>query len=197
MTPDYGAHPQTGFAVTGKPAAQTLAVAVTGRFTSAFAGKGSPLLAAPAAPAAADKGGAAPGGGAVATPKPSDSPGFAGVIDRSPDGAKLVVVSSSTFGSDLTLDLATQGMGTAYAAPIDFLQNVADWATQDPALLALRGRTEYANTLRPMTESVQALWEYLDYAFAVIGLVLVWGWRLWTRGRDRARYARIVEEVTA
>ncbi|WP_127900109.1 Gldg family protein [Solirhodobacter olei] len=189
VTPDYQAHPNNGFAVTGPRGSDLLAVALTGSFKSAFAGKDSPLLfkpdknVKPKKPAAKD---------AKAPP-----PEFQGVIDRSPANAKLVVVSSSSFGSDLTLALASQGLGTRYTKPVDFLQNVADWATEDPALLALRGRTQYANTLLPMTPTTQALWEYLNYAFAILGLILVWVWRRWTVGRDRARYGRILNEVSA
>lgn len=192
VTPDYQKYPATGFDVTGKRGADTLAVAVTGSFRSAFAGKPSPLLAPPPPKAAS---GAAKAGAGKA--KAAAAPGFAGVIDHSPDSAKLVVVSSSSFASDLTLALASQGLGTEYTAPVDFLQNVADWATEDPALLSLRGRTEYANTLVPMTAAEQTLWEYLNYAFAVAALALVLGWRRWTRARDRVRYTRILNEVSA
>src|SRR3546814_6076556 len=38
LMPDYAAHPETGFASGEDRGAQTLAVAVSGRFTSAFAG---------------------------------------------------------------------------------------------------------------------------------------------------------------
>lgn len=190
VTPDYAAHPDTGFAVSGPRGADTLAVALTGPFRSAFAGQPSPLLAAPATPAPAAQ--TAPGAA-----KPPAPPSFAGVIDHAPASAKLVVVASSAFGSDLTLQLASQGLGTEYTAPVDFLQNVADWATEDPALLALRGRTQYANTLVPMTAADQAFWEYLNYILAIAGLALVWGWRRWAGQRDRARYARILKEVTA
>jgi ABC-2 type transport system permease protein len=193
VTPDYQAHPGTGFAITGKRGADTLAVALTGSFHSAFAGKPSPLLPKPAKKSA-KTGGTTASVSKSGKPKPPD---FGSVIDRSPASAKLVVVSASSFGSDLTLALASQGLGTEYTAPIDFLQNTADWATEDPALLALRGRTQYANTLVPMSTATQALWEYLNYAFAIFGLALVWGWRRWTVGRDRARYGRILNEVTA
>jgi len=190
--PDYQTYPSTGFAATAKRGGETLAVAVTGSFRSAFAGKTSPLLAKPDdGKVDAGKAGAGPGKDA---PK---GPDFAGVIDRSPDSAKLIVVSASTFGSDMTLSLASQGAGTEYTAPIDFLQNATDWATQDPALLKLRGRTEYANTLMPMSPAEQSFWEYINYVFALALLGLVWLWRRQVRNRDRARYARILEEVTA
>ena len=206
-TPNYTLYPGTGFPLSGKRGAATLAVALSGSFRSAFAGKPSPLLATPAAPAPADAAAkaaapasppASPPAHPSATPpaKPA-APQVAGVIDHAPSGAKLVVISSSSFGSDLTLALASEGLGTQYRAPIAFLQNVADWATENPALLALRGRTEFANTLPPMSPAAQAFWEYLDYAFAVLGLGLVWFWRRWSLRRDRARYARILNEVTA
>lgn len=197
-TPDYDKFPQSGFAVDGPRKSEVLAVALTGSFRSAFAGKPSPLASRPetAAKPAASATGKTDAKPAAPKSAPVD-PSVAGVIDHAQSSAKLVLISSSSFGSDLTLRLASQGMGTQYAAPIDFLQNVADWATEDPALLSLRGRTQYANTLLPMSASAQALWEYLEYAFAILGLALVWAWRRWARGRDRIRYAHILKEVTA
>jgi len=191
VLPDYGRHPETGFPVTGARGRQTLAVALSGPFRSAFAGQDSPLLRRETDAAAAED------TGATAEDDGSERPAFGGVIERSPASAKLVVVAASSFGSDLMLDLASQGLNTVYTAPVDALLNAVDWATEDPGVVALRGKTQFANTLHPLTASAQSLWEYANYALAALGLALVWGWRRLVLRRDRARYARILNEVAA
>lgn len=197
LLPDYKTYPDSGFEPGEERAAQLLAVALTGRFTSAFAGEESPLLAQPEEAAGDAEDEAEDGAAEGEEPTEEAEHRLAGVIERSPENAKLVVVASATFGSDLMLDLASQGMGTLYRRPLDFLQNVVDWATEDPALLALRGETQFANMLRPMTPDRQSFWEYANYAFAVFGLGLVWGWRQLVRLHDRNRYARILREASA
>lgn len=84
-----------------------------------------------------------------------------------------------------------------YTRPIEFLQNVIDWAIEDPALLSLRGKTQFAHTLHPMTARTQVILEYLNYGFAALGLFLVWIWRRFVQFRDRTSYIRILSEVKA
>ena len=92
------------------------------------------------------------------------------VIRKSPESARLVVVSSGSFASDTMLDLITQSLGTVYTEPVTFIQNAVDWSLEDPALLALRGQSRYARTLEPMTRQQQRGWEYANYGLALLGL---------------------------
>jgi ABC-2 type transport system permease protein len=205
VVPDYNTYPGTGFPVKDERKSQVLAVAVQGRFDSFYAGKESPLAAAPAPAPAQDKSTDAKAAAAktaadknpakdkMAAKAPSEMP--VGVIDRSPASAKLVVVASNTFATDAAIGLASEGLGTYYTKPVAFLQNVVDWSLEDPALLALRGRTEFARTLRPLSEDAQRTWEYANYAMALAGLLIVWGWRRLVAGADRRRYLRILAEV--
>ncbi|MGE5088381.1 MAG: Gldg family protein, partial [Candidatus Levyibacteriota bacterium] len=212
LIPDYRAHPDSGFAVTGERKPRLLAVALQGRFDSFYAGKQSPLAAAasgkdgPAgaggtagSKAAASTAASAPTTAAVANGKPAagDATPAGGVIDRSPESAKLVIIASNTFASDDTIDLASAGLGTLYTKPLELVQNAVDWSLQDPGLLALRGRTELARTLTPMREREQRAWEYGNYALALVGLLIVWMWRRQVGKADRRRYQRILAEAQA
>lgn len=176
LVPDYGVHPDTGFPLPAERGSQLLAVAVEGRFDSFYGGKDAPL----AARGEGDEAGAAP---------------IAGVIDRSPETARLVVIASNTFASDAAISLASQALGSVYLRPIEFLQNAIDWSLEDRGLLALRGRAEFARTLAPLSEGGRVFWESLNYALVLGGLLLVWGWRRLVGRADRARYRQILAEV--
>lgn len=176
IVPDYRAHPDTGFAVNGERGPRLLAVALEGRFESFYQGKDSPL--ATAAEEDADQ-----------------QTTVTGVIGRSPESARLVLIASNTFASDTAIGLASEGMGTLYTTPVEFLQNAIDWSLEDRGLLALRGRTQFARTLAPLPAGDQMAWEYLNYALALAGLAGVWGWRRYVRRADRLRYQQILAEV--
>jgi ABC-2 type transport system permease protein len=178
IIPDFAVDPVLGFAPGEERGRKLLAVAVEGRFDSFYQGKETPR-------AAPTEGGSTEDG--KGTPR--------SVIERSPESARLVLVASNTFASDIALDLASQGLNTLYTQPIEFLQNAIDWSLEDPGLLSLRGRTQLARTLEPLDEGRQQLWEYLNYGLALGGLVLVWAWRRRVASSDRLRYQRILAEA--
>lgn len=193
LVPDYRAHPDTGFAVEGERKPRLLALAVEGRFDSFYQGKESPLAKAKAE---ADKGDASEDAAQKAGAENTDkAPRITGVIDRSPESARLILVASNSFASDAALDIASQGLNTLYTKPLAFLQNAIDWSLEDRDLLALRGRTQLARTLDPLREGEQRLWEYLNYGLALLGLAAVWGWRRRVAASDRRVHDRILAEV--
>lgn len=179
VLPNYQAFPETGFHVNDDRQAYRMAVAIEGRFDSFYKGKESPLAKKDAA-AGTDKDAAAQ---------------VTGIIDHSPDSARLIVVSSNTFASDIAMELASQGLGTPYTKSLAFIQNVVDWSLEDRSLLTLRGRTQLARTLDPLAEGRQQLWESANYGLALIGLLLVWVWRRRVAVRDQRRYRAILTEA--
>ena len=206
IQPDFTAYPRTGFPEEKPAGPQVLAVALSGRFTSFFKGKPSPLAAEPEEKSAeketqaaeagkeesddAQDAGAGDGTSEQETDEAAARPHP--VIETSPEQAKLVVIGSGTFVSDTVLDLATQALGTRYFKPVDLVQNVVDWALEDPALLALRGRGQYSRLLEPLDPGQRAFWEYLNYALALLGLGIVYlGYRS-LRERRRRWYRRVL-----
>ena len=117
------------------------------------------------------------------------------VIERSPESARIILVGSNTFAEDAVLNLASEGLGTLYTQPVEFLQNAIDWSLEDRGLLSIRSRAQFARTLVPMERSGQLFWEYLNYGLALLGLVAVWFWRRWVRQSEQLRYRSILAEV--
>lgn len=196
VVPDFTGHPDGGFAVGGERKPRVLAVALEGRFDSFYQGKDSPLAKAAADEKKDDKKetpGQPPQKDQPKDPAKDQAP--TSVIEASPESAKLVLVASNSFATDAAINLASEGVGTYYTKPMEFLQNVIDWSLEDPSLLSLRGRTQLARTLAPLSESRQRTWEYINYALALAGLAVVWAWRRMVARNDRHRYQRILAEV--
>ncbi len=198
LVPDFRRYPQLGFNAPKDRASQLLGVMVEGRFDSAFKGKGSPLIKAaetkikPEEGADKDKAETPPADAAKAKPQ---SPSISGVIERSADSARLVVLSSNALFTDNTEELISEGLGTPYRKPAEFAQNLIDWSLEDQGLLGIRSRGHFARTLVPMQRSTEMFWEYLSYGLAIAGLVLVWALNRRRRRLAQGRYARILQEV--
>ena len=104
------------------------------------------------------------------------------LVQTSPSSAKLIVISSNSFAADGSIDLASHALNTLYTKPLEFMQNAVDWSTEDESLLGLRGKSQFARTLYPMSEDNQRGWELFNYGLAIVGLFFVW---VWQRGRER------------
>jgi len=163
-----------------------LAVSVEGKFTSYFAGKPSPL---------------ASGAKSAAQPNPTTpaSPGkkedaITRQIDHSPESARIIVFGSGTFASDDAISISSSAMGTSYLNPVQMLTNAADWSLEDRGLLAIRGRGHFSRTLLPMSRDMQMVWEYVNYALAAAGLVLIWFIKRSIARRSEKRYLAMLQE---
>ena len=110
------------------------------------------------------------------------------MIERSPPSARIVLVGSNEFASDLALTLISEGMGTFYSKQLEFMQNVIDLSLEDHGLLSIRGRTQFSRTLVSMVPGEQALWEYLNYGIALAGLLVIWFWRRWAKRSSLIRF---------
>jgi ABC-2 type transport system permease protein len=190
LIPDYDRFPTLGFPTEGERGSAVLAVALEGRFPSAFAGEPSPLGTEAAPEDGEDEDAEVPEG---KTPAPAPAP----VLTRAPEGSKLVVLASNSFAGDTALELASQGQGSYYTQPIALVQNALDYALEEDALLSLRGRSALNRTLLPLSPDAQQGWESLNYGAAVLGLVAVALWRRTRRRAQRARFATLTSEVSA
>jgi gliding motility-associated transport system permease protein/gliding motility-associatede transport system auxiliary component len=182
LIPRLGGNGRQGFAVGDDRGEKLLAVAVEGRFDSYFKGKPSPLLQ--------------PAADAKTPPQKGEKKAtqqVTGVIDRSPESARIILFSSSDFLSDQTLQIAAGTSGQQDLGALQLVENSVDWALEDPGLLSIRSRGHYVRTLMPLERGTQMGIEYLSYGLALLGLLLVFlGYKFNSR-RSRNRYLQLLE----
>ena len=97
------------------------------------------------------------------------------VISRSPESARLVVLGSAESLSDSLINMVSNTQGTLYVNTMQFAANVIDVSMEDSSLLSIRSRGHFSRTLPPMTTAQQRTLEFVNYAFAILGLLLVAG----------------------
>jgi len=186
VMPRLDASGQTHYQPAGATGAQLLGVSASGRFESYFAGKPSPLLER-ADKAAGDQ------------PPTQDGPDKAtestvtGVIEHSPEVARIILFSSNDFLEDQILQLEGLATGSEYLNPLQLVTNAVDWSLEDAGLLAIRGRGHFNRTLPPMEHASQLFWEYLNYGLAAAMLLIV---ALVHRQRQRRRQRHYLQLFT-
>ena len=188
VIPDFQTHGALGFQVNSQRAAYPLAVVVEGTFESFFKGKASPLLKKDTEPK--------PEAGKTdsTTEEKDKTPVIASVIEKSPQSARIILLGSNEFLSDQTLQLAASSGGTLYLNSLQLVENAVDWSLEDRGLLSIRSRSHFSRTLNPLNSGDQIFWEYLNYALALLGLLLVYlGYRL-LRHRKYHHYLDILQE---
>ena len=188
VMPDYQLYPQTGFSPAEERSSYTMAALSQGRFLSYFKGKDSPLLPDKLESEESDE-------EVSDEPEEDESTVYGSVIQSSSDSARLIVISSNSFGEDMVLNIASQGVGTEYTAPLEFMQNLVDWSLEDSGLLSIRSRAQLARILYPMDESKRRTFEYGNYAAVLVGLFLVWLMRLILNKRKYLKYKQYLAEI--
>jgi len=176
----------------GEIGSHTLAAVAAGRFTSLFEGKESPLLVDESLnDENAENSEATP----AQTPEDTDddnSMSVTSVIERSPESARLMVFASNDFAKDQILQMAGSANGSIYLAPMQLIANAVDWSLEDTGLMQIRGRGQFNRTLPPMQKRTQLFWEYSNYLFAALAvLVIAFIYRL-ARGVRQGRQRKLI-----
>jgi len=166
IQPDFEAHPQLGFPVSGERERHTLAVSVQGSFESFFKDKPSPFEEETAEEEAEPA--EQPG-----TPTPEPPASSLGTIETSPNTSRLVVIGSVEFVDDIVFDLSSSLTQDRYLNSLQFLQNCVAWSTEDLELLNIRARGTQTRVLAPLSEGEQSFWEGANYVAALLSLVVI------------------------
>ena len=135
-----------------------LAVAVESSFSSYFIDKPSPFEAGQADMASEPE-----------TP-PSEP---IGLIERSPDGTRMIVLGSSEFVNDTVYQISANFAGDRFVSNLQLIANAIDWFTEDVSLASIRSRGSVARILPPISEEAQNRWVLINYAVAIFGLILI------------------------
>ena len=171
IMPNLGPAGDVAYVPEGEQKANALAVMVEGRFQSFF--EDSPLKEEPA-DAAEDA--TADEGADAADEEDEDTLGtVTTVIDKSPESARLIVLGSASFLADQTVRMIGSADGTVYTGSLQLMANIVDWSVEDQSLLGIRSRGQFNRTLPPLAENQQRVWEYANYAAALLGLAVVYG----------------------
>lgn len=197
----------SGFEPEGERGARTLGVMVEGRFESAFAGQPSPLLDDHESDTGDGDSAESDMTAATLDESEDEADGEAttqdeigvvtSVIDRSPESARLFVLGSNDFLEDQVLQVLGSAEGTVYGNSVQMMANVVDYALEDRSLLQIRSRGHFNRTLPPMKEGRQAVLESANYALALGGVALVFGWHRRRVRRDEQTYRSWLSEGSA
>jgi ABC-2 type transport system permease protein len=172
VNPDMQLYPGVGFPVEGETKSFPLAVSIRGSFDSYFKDKPSPLEESQ------------PPAGGDQEAQPQQEP-VVGKIDVSPESSRLVVVGSAEFVDDVVLDIARSVSQERYLNNLQLLQNAVDWTVEDEDLLTIRSRGTSARLLKPLNRQEQSFWEALNYALALVGVVVIGVvWNVRQRGEE-------------
>ncbi|MEL6184735.1 MAG: Gldg family protein, partial [Myxococcota bacterium] len=129
---------ELGYAPGSEPGEQVLAAMASGRFASAFRKKGPPE--------------------GIGVP----------MVERSPESARLVVLASSSFASDVMQQLSRQS-----AANYQLLQNLVDFGVEDTELLSIRARGTSVRTLAPLEKDAATRTIAITAGLCLLGLLAV------------------------
>lgn len=166
--PDLELYPEIGFPVSAELASYPLAVAVEGSFGSHFVGQPSPF-----------DGDEETGDGE------QDSAARIGLIEGSPNNTRLVVLGSAEFVNDNVYQISANFGGDRFFSNLQFVANAIDWFTEDVSLATIRSRGSAARILPLIDETAQNRWVLINYAVAIIGLLLIGGvWQIQRRAEE-------------
>ena len=172
IMPNLGPAGDVAYVPEGEQKANALAVMVEGRFQSFF--EDSPLKEEPAEDAVEDA--TVEEDADAANEEDEDTLGtVTTVIDKSPESARLIVLGSASFLADQTVRMIGSADGTVYTGSLQLMANIVDWSVEDQSLLGIRSRGQFNRTLPPLAENQQRVWEYANYAAALLGLAVVYG----------------------
>jgi ABC-2 type transport system permease protein len=178
VMPQIGEDGKSDFRPEGERGSQLLGAISQGRFDSYFVGKDSPLLA---------KDEAKTDEKADAT---EDNPVVSGVIEHSPESARIILLASNDFLNDQVVQMLGSSNGSQYLGGLQLMANTVDWSTEEQGLLSIRSRGHFNRTLPPMDQDEQMFWESANYVMAVLLLGMLALWQTYQRRQRSRRYSQ-------
>lgn len=163
INPDFDLYPELGFATSEERQTYDLAVTVQGTFESFFVDQPSPFETE-----------------SVDTPETANTespveeqPDPIGLIEQSPSDTSIIVLGSSEFVNDNIYQISRNFGGDRFASNVQMIANAIDWFTEDVSLASIRSRGNVTRILPPINDAQQNQWVVLNYAVALIGLIVI------------------------
>ncbi len=116
----------------------------------------------------------------------------ASVIAQSPESARLIVIGSSSIVSDSAIGLLASARGQRYTGSTQLIANIADWSVEDTALMSIRGRGHFARTLPALSTLDRQVWEYVNYALALLLIAMTFAANQFQRAQRNQRYRELL-----
>ena len=85
--------------------------------------------------------------------------------------------------------------GAQYMGPLELIANTLDWALEDGGLLGIRSHGHFNRSLPPLAKDEQLFWEYLNYALALMALIIIGLWQRRNRLARQQDYLDILGEA--
>ena len=159
LQPDLELFPELGFLIGEDQRQFPLAVLVEGSFESFFLGKDSPFTIDDIEDLAEEG-------------ESADREAI-GLIEHSPGKTRLIVLGSSEFINDNVYQISLNFGGDRFASNLQLFANAIEWLTEDLSLASIRSRGSVTRILPPIPDEQQNQWVLMNYAVALIGLVLI------------------------
>lgn len=162
INPNFDLYPELGFATGEERQSYDLAVAVQGTFESFFLDQPSPFETVEETAETAGT-----------ETVEEEQPDPIGLIEQSPSETSIIVLGSSEFVNDNVYQISRNFGGDRFASNVQMIANGIDWFTEDVSLASIRSRGNVTRILPPISDAQQNQWVVLNYAVALIGVILI------------------------
>ena len=162
LNPDLERYPALGFPIGDDQTSFPLAMALEGSFDSYFIDKPPPF---------------APDDPGADSPDGAESRDTIGLIERSPDDTRMIVLGSSEFVNDNVYQISLNFGGDRFASNLQLVANAIDWFSEDVSLASIRSRGSVTRILPQIPEAAQSQWALMNLAIALLGLIIIGGIR--------------------
>ncbi|NOU51458.1 ABC transporter permease subunit [Pseudoalteromonas sp. JBTF-M23] len=185
IMPKLNAQGEASYLSEGDTSKHLLGVVAQGKFSSYFVNKENPLLVKQHTQQSADQEAESVSESQTQEAQTLD---VSSVIKHSSDSARIILFSSNDFLQDQVLQLTGGVSQSDYLNGLQLMVNAVDWALEDTALMSIRSRGNFNRTLAPLDQSEQQVWEYGNYAFALLMLLAMALWAQAQRKRKQQQY---------
>ena len=166
LEPNFTFFPKLGFRQTDKKGPFTLAYIIEGSFDSYFTNKENPF-----SKAANSKNNAKDSENKEEKEEKKNGD-IVSFVTHSPSSSKIIIFASNEFVEDSTLRVSASTGSSRYMNSLKLIENTIDWSLEDKTLLSIRGKTNFSETLNPLTKDQKKFYEILNYLIASLLLLV-------------------------